>query len=358
MGELEGDDVSVTTTSTPDTVALLRRACAAEPTDVTARLIYAEAIQEAGDELAATLQRCVAQPDDDTHYTNLAALYEANGERERGEFVRVQVELANRTGERYGCRKCTSSAVVIPAFSEEECWCRFKPAVARERELRAANEVRWRAAGKCKRCVGTGKVPPFSYSCDSCYGSGDVGGLMQREKTPSVTDSSIGTEDWRHPVHFVRGVITRVDCALSECGTVEQVTCPKCEGQKGRMNPSGGFREFSGSYPTWENCHHCQGNGTVPRWVPSSWARAVLRSHVTVAQLWVTNREPSRDRDSGSYFWGGADGSQPDGTHYLPHVLHGELGKHPVLYSTADLARTALAVALVTLTRAAVESQD
>ena len=42
-----------------------------------------------------------------------------------------------------------------------------------------------------------------------------------------------------------------------------------CEGQKGRVNPSGGYREFSGAYPRWEECWACKdenGNptGTVP----------------------------------------------------------------------------------------------
>lgn len=45
--------------------------------------------------------------------------------------------------------------------------------------------------------------------------------------------------------------------------TVPQVTCPKCKGEKGSTNQTGGFQEFSGSYPKWEQCTRCEGRGTV-----------------------------------------------------------------------------------------------
>jgi len=41
------------------------------------------------------------------------------------------------------------------------------------------------------------------------------------------------------------------------------VTCDRCNGEGGRTDPIGGYREFSGSYPTWETCHACNGSGFV-----------------------------------------------------------------------------------------------
>ncbi len=321
----------MTTTSTPDATAL-RRACAANPDDATARLVYADALAEAGDERAAIEQRIVAQPDDDTHRLNLAEWWGANGDRERGEFVRVQCELESRPP---GWGLCGGVSLHAPecaynSLKRDACNAhghygdRLRTS---ERELLTANEARWRAAGKCEACKGTGdfytketfatRIPK---GCRACSGTGDAGGLMQRRVYDDADDNGDYSK-WRHPVRFVRGVIERVDCTLAECGSVEQVRCHGCDGYV----PSA--------------CIACRGTGTVPRWVPSPWARAVLRGHVTVRELWVTDLMP------GNVF----------------EILTGaDIALVLAASPNADIAHTArtdCARALATLTRVAVESE-
>lgn len=43
----------------------------------------------------------------------------------------------------------------------------------------------------------------------------------------------------------------------------QEMECDVCKGAKGRRNPSGGYQEFSGSYPTWGTCSRCSGAGRV-----------------------------------------------------------------------------------------------
>ena len=86
-----------------------RAAIAANPADATARLVYADWLDEAGRHVAATRQRVLANPDNDELRLAFADALDESAEqlqtngivkemvdrvRNRAEFVRVQVELA------------------------------------------------------------------------------------------------------------------------------------------------------------------------------------------------------------------------------------------------------------------------
>lgn len=70
-----------------------RAAIRANPGDATARLVYADYLDEQGRALDAALQRVLAEPHEDRHRLNYAAAVEPT-DPERAEFVRVQCELA------------------------------------------------------------------------------------------------------------------------------------------------------------------------------------------------------------------------------------------------------------------------
>lgn len=97
---------------------------------------------------------------------------------------------------------------------------------------------------------------------------------------------------------WVRGFPAQLSCTLAtlfggECGT--------CNGQRGRTIQNGGFREFSGSYPTWEDCSICQGTGRtegIARGVFSRWP---------ITEVMLTDRELMRDNspylDVREFWW-------------------------------------------------------
>ena len=76
-------------------------------------------------ERAGLLRACCERPADDVPRLILADWLEENGEAERGEFVRVQISLASCVWAGTACSQCESLR-------------------RRERELLAANQVKWR----------------------------------------------------------------------------------------------------------------------------------------------------------------------------------------------------------------------
>src|SRR5262245_51518143 len=111
----------------------------------------------------AFLRAITTEPADDTARLVFADWLEEHGEPERAELIRVQCEL---------CRK--------PECPE---WCNHEPEhcrvawlECRERELLTANEHRWRTEPKCELCVGSGEVTLASiaggrratHTCQAC----------------------------------------------------------------------------------------------------------------------------------------------------------------------------------------------
>lgn len=120
-------------------------------------------------------------PDDDGRRLRLADWYARNGEPERAEFIRLQVEE-----KRFGPR--------TPA-----------ELLARARVLLKAHEGRWRIVG-CPEC-GSDRKSKRSGTCLTCDGAGDVGGLV------CVT---AGEPVFTVPVEWRGGTPHAVSCKLFE----------------------------------------------------------------------------------------------------------------------------------------------
>lgn len=89
-----------------------------------------------------------AEPGDDMSRLVFADFLEENGQAERAEWIRVQIALTQPIEcKGWGCRKCTSPAVKVPSFREEDCGCRFNEKrnalERREQELRQPNAFEW-----------------------------------------------------------------------------------------------------------------------------------------------------------------------------------------------------------------------
>lgn len=84
----------------------------ADPDDDGPRLIYADWLEEHGHDLAERFRVILTDPADDAPRIGYACLLERQGDRERAEFIRVQVELAGTECEcghdsQFGlCRRC------------------------------------------------------------------------------------------------------------------------------------------------------------------------------------------------------------------------------------------------------------
>ena len=122
----------------------------------------------------ALLKAIVANPEEDTPRLVYADYLQENGDDERAEFIRVQVQLSRTE---------------------------YPDLRARESALLAANHERWLRV-LCPACGGSGFNAeidwPASNGCMACDGSGEIGGL-----TESV-----------HPTTFARGFLDCVEGCL------------------------------------------------------------------------------------------------------------------------------------------------
>lgn len=181
-----------TTHPTIDTVSALRASICAAPEDDTLRLVYADALDEAGD-------------------------------GEWAEFVRVGVELARVppfhfpsecdlpiTHPRYGqCEKCKRWSEKMESLSR------------RSDALLRSLEPRLRRGRQCERCL-TGKKlrqgfdprhpEEHIYNCPICSGRGWLGVLGERKDSLLVRAGYQG--DWLIPATFSRGLVSGITCTM------------------------------------------------------------------------------------------------------------------------------------------------
>lgn len=298
----------------------LRRNCWSPDFDpVTARLVLADYLQDGGDERAAIEQRICAEPDEDRHYLDLAGWFERNGDKRRGEYIRVALE--------------------VHAFKNGPLRTTGWDYVEVERKLIGDNEARWRAGPKCEACLGHGKIYDGGqmhhdhwYSCSDCHGTGDGGGLI-RKHTDGATDPT--WHRWHYRLDWHKGTPFRVHARLEECGKVERI--------RTYDRDSNGPAEYESV------------------WVPSPWLCAVVRHHPTVREVRVTDREPFYTTN-GNHVWHAIIGGSA--AHVLPKPLVDSIGdddsaypEEPMLrYRTAELAHAALGRALVAGARRKVET--
>lgn len=79
----------------------------------------------------------------------------------------------------------------------------------------------------------------------------------------------------------------------------EDRECGKCKGSGGRVNPTGGYLEFSGPQPSWERCPACSGTGRVSG-PTAALVELVRREPLPLDGLSVTDYTPV------GYAWGNA----------------------------------------------------
>lgn len=167
----------MTAPPTTDEQAILAKIYA-DPADDTARLVYADWLDDLANELSE-------RPKEDRGGRDVGEV------RAKAEFIRVQCELASasQTG------------------AEKTWWLRR---MIRERALLAAHEAEWRKAGPCPRCYV--RVAPkwvrtaVSRGCGNCDGTTDVGALTERTETG----------EWARKVEFDRGFIGTVQATFEE----------------------------------------------------------------------------------------------------------------------------------------------
>lgn len=287
----------------------------------------------------------------DTARLVYADFLDENGEGDRAEFIRVQCELAplSRFEEDYGvCSSCEGDGLSDPPPNHRRCrrcdgtgkkdhkgYKRAKALVHRERQLLAAHPE-W-VTLPCRACKGAGRdhITPLPENCRACRGSCDLLKCPRCEGSGKAygTDRVFNTPDGSglkcpactgtgHRVQWERGFGV-VRCTSAEVWTRERIIGVPYEDDK----------EF--------------------RTVPTPWSRAVCASEWVIG-LTLTDAEPHDG--GGFYFW--YDDARdmtvipPSATHCIPKQLVDAMVQagHWFDYAnakssltTADAARTALA---------------
>jgi uncharacterized protein (TIGR02996 family) len=236
------------------------------------------------EELYATI---LDDPEEVSRRLVYADWLDENDEPERAEFIRVEYELVR-------CEWCGGSGMIN---SQVACVCTELPHPRaelrrREKELRRLHPEWLRA--ECPRCKG---VPhpkfhePSPEGLPPCLCCGGLGDLF-RKWHPS---SGRGIHQPRTVV-FRNGFPHSVGCELREIGAEEDADCPSCFGAR-RVAESEGDRQVC--------CPTCHGHGTVRRFVPSAWAKAVAKAF-PVTRFVDPSMKPEFNpaaREGASYDW-------------------------------------------------------
>lgn len=341
--------------ATSDEIALLAN-IVANPADDTARLVYADCLDESGDE-RVTCPQC-----DEGVYKSHAGSQKKykctnckgagtiidTSRTDRAAFIRCQIELASHyisdaricnAGPMrpyiHGGYLCT--ACRPPCADCMEHKLRRNEFRARESELLARNHPRWLPICHCNYRDGG-----FVYDglgaedCPSCGGSGRAGEMC-------------------------RGFLERVEVPM--LASVFGRCCGLCDG--------------TGKFGGYE-CDRCEGDGKASGidsddgWKPTDFARTLFRGeHATVQAIVVRDREPSPaaiaypDGPSGHFGWwadpdddlGILDPSPEQLPRFLwdklpPGKTHRLTGSYWKWYESAEAAKQALALVLTDTLRA------
>lgn len=128
-----------------DESALLA-AIRANPADRTARLVYADWLDDRGRHVDAARERVLAEPDEDAHRLAFAAACEAAGDVERAEFVRVQVELARLESQPCSVESGDWVGPLVSGGRETTAWPNSPPA-------RCCMPLGRFGGGLCRKCA-------------------------------------------------------------------------------------------------------------------------------------------------------------------------------------------------------------
>lgn len=302
-------------TITTDEAAILA-AIRATPADLTPQLAYADWLEEhdRGIESALVRLRCALAVGDEseTPYLNLAAAYEAEGQAERAELIRVQCELEKlnkqvrsdhwKTGAEYDEYR---KSVITP----------IEDFLDRESALLAAHGREW--SREVAKVLGVSNLP-LSFR-GQWFG--------------------IGVAEWR----FVRGVVAEVRGVTLE--QLEQLVggpCENCDGtgtvgrehghsSDGPCDCCGGRWE-SRSEP--DDRGYSPGTGRVP-----GLAAALGAACPGLRRVRMSDREPQNDRSAipDRLFWWyfTCESILANRPHLLPHIL-APFFKRPVYEQTGE----------------------
>lgn len=164
----------------------------AQPQDLTARLVYADWLDEHDRPLDGALERVLAEPERDDHRLVYASVCEQLGDSARAEFVRAQCQLKGhpKCGEE---RDCAIANAGIPKHPQR--WC---PGCAPVAGLRAREFDSLRAQNCCWEWTSVGE-PGHAWVCDA----------RQRSVTLNSTSATPIT------CFFSRGFVEAVTCSAA-----------------------------------------------------------------------------------------------------------------------------------------------
>jgi uncharacterized protein (TIGR02996 family) len=287
------------------------------------------------DDVAILLRNILETPACDTARGVYADYLQEHGEESRAEFIRVQCELARR-GPWPGAKEEIRGRVLTGQMSDAAAAILLAtaetspdPLQRRADALLREHANGWRRAGRCECKRHNGGTSTRMGSCPVCDGTGDIGGLMRKQYPKDYM-----TSPWACAVTFRRGFIERVEVpTLAECVAEEQVRCEACGGP-GVVTK---FRGPGATNPYREACLRCGGTtdsrtdgaGYVARDAPSAWLRAVLTAtpeRGLIAEVAPADREP--EPDAGAFLSGrcydwydGAQLTDADNRSILPAPL-------------------------------------
>lgn len=255
----------------PDERALVR-GIIANPADFTARLVFADWLQENAEPLQTCPKckgaRCVRQPRgvaiecDRCDCTGTVS----DGRAERAELIRVQCELARLPN------------LFHKSASLDGCPCGGCELLRRSEELLTDDRRREWARVPCPVCKGN-PSRGLGFKCRACQNTGDA---MMHAEYPGHDGTATATP------HFHRGFVERVEVpALA--WVLEQVAakCKMCRGAGWCECPESGLDA---------DCPQCHGTGTDStrtEWRVTEWAKAVAGTH-PVTEFVIGDREPRR----------------------------------------------------------------
>lgn len=283
------------------------------------------------------MERIVAEPDEDTHRLVFADWLQENGDEARADFIRVQCELTKELTDISERHHNNLDMILDPNDSEKQ---RRKHRVwelqKRESALLTANLERWRRV-PCPECIkGYEKHPTRSDEvieqwCRTCDRTGDIGGLTWK-----------GIPQFE-PV-FRRGFPVEVQrCRLQDVFHQADRDCPRCDGtgEERIANAAGDMDD--------EQCRICHGHTRVRgAWLPTLWATRVLAHHPTIHRIPLTDCSPYKTA-AGFYRWWREDPSVvpscslPGPIYDAVHLSLKEKAEWP---RTAEAANDALATAV------------